>query len=72
MTSLSYLFRIGLSTVSSIISETTKIIWEQLQPIVLIHPTERGWLNIAEGFKITWQFPNCIGAIDGKHITIQV
>lgn len=72
MRSISYLFRVGYSTVSIIIAETTKIIWEVLQPLVLQPPTEQEWLNVAEGYKNRWQFPNCIGAIDEKHIEIQV
>ncbi|KAJ8932023.1 hypothetical protein NQ314_015017 [Rhamnusium bicolor] len=71
MRSLLYLFRVGFSTVSTIIAETTKIIWEVLQSIVLQPPTEEEWLNIAVGYKNRWQFPNCIGAIDGKHVQIE-
>lgn len=29
------------------------------------------WLQIAEEFNRQWNFPHCIGAIDGKHITMQ-
>lgn len=29
------------------------------------------WLNISRGFEEAWQFPNCLGAIDGKHINIK-
>ncbi|KAJ8930397.1 hypothetical protein NQ314_016792 [Rhamnusium bicolor] len=62
MRSLSYLFRVGFSTVSTIIAETIKIIWEVLQPIVLQPPTEEEWLNIASGageedsYKPIWIF----------------
>ncbi len=28
-------------------------------------------MAIAKGFQDQWQFPNCIGAIDGKHVVIQ-
>ena len=33
--------------------------------------TEEEWRKIADGFQHTWQFPNCIGALDGKHIKIK-
>lgn len=32
--------------------------------------TESEWERIAEKFNELWQFPNCIGAVDGKHVQI--
>lgn len=34
-------------------------------------PTEERWKEIAHDFENLWNFPNCIGAIDGKHVRIQ-
>jgi hypothetical protein len=34
-------------------------------------PNEDDWNTTADEFWVRWQFPNCIGALDGKHITIQ-
>lgn len=33
--------------------------------------TEHDWLQIAQQFEEKWHFPNCIGALDGKHIAIK-
>lgn len=70
--SLSYQYLIGLTTVTNIIKETCNAIWVCLQKKVLPSSfTENEWLNIAYEFEQTWNFPHCIGAIDGKHILIQ-
>ena len=29
------------------------------------------WRNIAQNFYEKWQFPNCLGALDGKHIAVR-
>ncbi|XP_056091572.1 uncharacterized protein LOC130070991 [Rhinichthys klamathensis goyatoka] len=34
-------------------------------------PTQDTWKEVAQGFCEKWNFPNCLGAIDGKHIIIQ-
>ena len=34
-------------------------------------PTEEEWKTIAETFEKRAQFPNCIGAVDGKHVRIK-
>ena len=40
--------------------------------LVLQFPSsEEEWVKIADAFNTRWQFPNCIGAIDGKHIVMQ-
>ncbi len=45
---------------------------KNMEPVYLKVPsTEEEWLAIAKKFYERWQFPNCIGAIDGKHIVMQ-
>ncbi|XP_068989247.1 putative nuclease HARBI1 [Neodiprion pinetum] len=71
MVFLSYAFRIGKSTVTGIISDTCEVLWTTLKDKVLFQPSAHNWLNIAEQFKDIWNFPKCIGAIDGKHVNIE-
>lgn len=68
---LSFTFRMGATTVSAIVRETVKAIWDVLQPIHMKSPTENAFKLIAKDFFDKWNFPNCIGAIDGKHIRIK-
>lgn len=71
-TSLANQFRVGRTTVPVIIDETVRAINKVLSKRVLKMPTRDNFLNISEGFWKRWNFPHCIGAIDGKHIAIIV
>lgn len=68
---LAFNFRVGFSTVRAIVHNTCAMIWKVLRPIVMPKPTEELWVAKEEDFRRIWNFPNCIGAIDGKHITIR-
>ncbi|XP_050312156.1 uncharacterized protein LOC126749645 [Anthonomus grandis grandis] len=55
-----------------IIPETCRAIYMSLREKYLRFPsTEEEWLQIADQFKKMWQFENCLGAADGKHIAIK-
>ncbi|XP_069606045.1 uncharacterized protein [Ranitomeya imitator] len=69
-TSLHLQFRVGKSTISLIVRCTCAVIWQKLQPIVMPCPTEETWLQVAAGFQSVANFPNCIGAVDGKHVRV--
>lgn len=34
-------------------------------------PTSADWKSISADFSQRWNFPNCLGSIDGKHVVIQ-
>ncbi|XP_069593340.1 uncharacterized protein [Ranitomeya imitator] len=70
-TSLHLQFRVGKSTISQIVRCTCTVIWQKLQPMVMPSPTEETWLQVAAGFQSVANFPNCIGAVDGKHVRVQ-
>lgn len=62
---------IGKTTAHCIIKETCKILWEVLSPLVLPEPTPDQLKNISSEYLLRWNLPNCIGALDGKHVLIQ-
>ena len=53
------------------VKETCKAIAEVLILIEMPPPTKEDWIRIEKEFYKRWNFPNCLGAIDGKHIIIQ-
>lgn len=63
-------FRMGLTTVRRITLETCDIIWNVLSDIYLSVPNEEEWKMIAVDFEKTWNMPNCVGALNGKHVNI--
>lgn len=68
---ISFSYRLGHSTVYEIVTDTCKVLVEKLMTEVMPLPTENKWREIADEFWNCWNFPNCIGSLDGKHIVIQ-
>lgn len=64
-------FVIAPQTISKILRETCHAIWTVLQDYIKAPNCEAEWLNIAKGFNEKWNFPNAVGALDGKHVRIQ-
>ena len=46
-------------------------IWNLLVDTYMPPPTEETWKEIEFGFRTRWNFPNCCGAIDGKHVALR-
>ncbi|XP_057662272.1 uncharacterized protein LOC130897442 [Diorhabda carinulata] len=69
--SLSYLLKMSKQTISSIIPDVCAALISVLQDEVKKPENASDWNIIAKQFHDLWQYPNCIGAIDGKHLTLQ-
>lgn len=70
--SMSFAYRLGRKTVSSIIQDTCLAIWDALSEMYLKPPsTSEDWKHITGDFSSIWNMPHCVGAIDGKHIAIE-
>ncbi|KAG8176068.1 hypothetical protein JTE90_025526 [Oedothorax gibbosus] len=42
-----------------------------LQEFFLQTSSEEEWETVVKQFEDTWNFPNCLGALDGKHVVMQ-
>lgn len=70
--SLGYAFRVAPNTISKIVPDTCKaIVTEFGEEYMRLPYSAEGWKKVARGFQERWNFPNTIGAMDGKHIRIK-
>ncbi|XDV26238.1 hypothetical protein PO909_030000 [Leuciscus waleckii] len=58
-------------TTIAAMKQTCDVLWETLKDTYMPVPNEELWKTTALRFSEKWNFPNCIGALDGKHIVIQ-
>lgn len=72
MSSISFAFRVSSNTVSKIINETCEAIWLALKNSAFPKPSRQMWYNHANQFKDKWNFHHCLGAVDGKLVTMLV
>ena len=56
---------------SNIVCEVCEALWRRLQPMHMPEPTVEMWTKVAQEYERKWQFYNCLGAVDGKHIAIR-
>ncbi|XP_075440410.1 uncharacterized protein LOC142485089 [Ascaphus truei] len=68
---LSFSFKMGKSTVASIVHATCTAIYHALQPDHMPFPTVDLLEKVSKEFELKWNFPNCVGCVDGKHIRIK-
>ena len=55
---------------SKTVRETCDAIYDVLRSEYLRTPSNDDWVSIAKDFEETWNLPNVIGALDGKHVRI--
>ncbi|KZS03631.1 Uncharacterized protein APZ42_033612 [Daphnia magna] len=58
-------------TLFFLVLETSKALYQVLAQDHLIQPDTEEWTRLSYEFTKIWNLPNCVGAIDGKHIAIQ-
>ncbi|KAH8345359.1 hypothetical protein KR067_007274 [Drosophila pandora] len=69
---LTGVFHIPTADVRNIVAETLASIVKRLKRTFLQIPrSEEAWLQIASDFQELWNFPHCLGAVDGHHIAFR-
>ncbi|KAK0411921.1 hypothetical protein QR680_005918 [Steinernema hermaphroditum] len=68
---LQFNFRIGVSTIGSVIRRTCRAVTKCLYGNVKLPGTPEEWLEISRMFEEKWNFPMVLGAIDGKHVKLK-
>ncbi len=69
---LSFAFRVGVSTISDFIPEVCRAIISSYRDEAMNLPlTPQAWRALADQFQTKWNVPHAIGALDGKHIAIK-
>ncbi|VEN49127.1 unnamed protein product [Callosobruchus maculatus] len=69
-TSLQYLFKISKQSISVIVGETSRALTTTLLGHIKIPSNAEQWLRVSKQFFEHWQFPHCLGSMDGKHVVI--
>ena len=66
-------YQMSPSAISQIIPKTCNALWKVLleNKYIDVPKTEKQWREIADVFYKSWNFPNLVGAVDGKHVLIQ-
>ncbi|XP_035012375.1 putative nuclease HARBI1 [Hippoglossus stenolepis] len=64
-------YKLGVSTVSRIVSEMCSAIWQALEEDYVSLPKGTEWTDIAQDFWRLWNFPNCVGCIDDRRVSIR-
>ena len=66
-------YRISPTTIGRIVMKTCQVLWQVLSSkgYITAPNSVKRWKEISREFELMWNFPNCLGALDGKHIVMQ-
>ena len=58
-------------SISRFASEVCQVIMASfMEEYMFLPDSKEKWLSVAREFEEKWQFPNCVGTIDGKHVPL--
>ena len=63
---------LGYQLLSTMVPYLCRVVYNVLKEECFTCPrNETEWLEIAQALEAQWQMPNCLGAGDGKHISLK-
>ena len=66
-----YQYRVSEVSVSGLVPVVCQVIAESVMEGYMSLPdSKEKWLSVTKEFGEKWQFPNCVGVIDGKHVLL--
>ena len=69
--SLMHQYRVTEVSISRFVPEVCQVMIESfMEEYMSLLDSKENWLSVAKKFEEKWQFPNCVGAIDGKHVPL--
>ncbi|CAH2018576.1 unnamed protein product [Acanthoscelides obtectus] len=66
-----YLCKASASSISRIVPEVCSALCEGLKDNIKVPANPEDWKKVANGYNTMWNFPMCIGSMDGKHVIIE-
>ena len=64
---LMYQYQVSEVSISGFVPEVCQVIIESsMERYMSLPDSKEKWLSVAKGLEKKWQFPNCVGAIDGS------
>ena len=64
-------FAVGISTISAIVPQVCMAIIQKFGHLIRLPANAAEWRAVAARYQERWNFPNTLGAVDGKHIRIK-
>ncbi|KZC06773.1 PREDICTED: putative nuclease HARBI1 [Dufourea novaeangliae] len=68
---LKCLTAVSPQSIGHIVMETCIALINSLEEYIKVPTSEEEWKQIAQDFYDQWNFPNSLGAVDGKHVAIK-
>lgn len=69
--SLAFQYRVSHSWISAIVKEVSTAIVKTMFHLVMPLPNVKQLKRVSDQYLLKWNFPNCVGAIVGKHIRMK-